>query len=158
MEAGLVQKAKSGDKEAVAHLVHVDLKRVYRASYFFLRNREDASDVCQEVFLKVYKSISRIDATRAFYPYVYTVIKNTCINRLKRRRSVAAQSYEVDTIVGNYPSPEEDLVMKEDRAQLFRAIEKLPDKHREILLLKHWGDCSYEEISEILCILDFNHI
>ena len=109
-------------------------------------------DIVQEVFLRAYKNIGSFDTKRAFYPWLYRIAKNLCINAVKRasRRDIGLPSEEM--IVSNSPDPAAELLKNEEKEQLRRAIEKLPEKQREIVNLKTFQGCSYAEMAEILNI------
>jgi len=152
METRLVALSKGGDNNAFSQLVALYGKRIYYAAYSFLHNVDDAADIVQEVFLRAYRNIGSFDTKRPFYPWLYRIAKNLCINMVRRssRRETALPSEEL--IASRGPDPVAELLKNEEMRELHRAIQTLPDKQREILNLKAFQDCSYAEMAEILDI------
>ena len=81
MEVQLITAAQAGDTDAFSQLVRLYSRRIYRLAYSFLHNVDDASDIVQEVFLRAYRSLSRFDTSRSFYPWLHRITRNLCINR-----------------------------------------------------------------------------
>lgn len=152
MEAQAIALVKGGDSDAFSQLVTLYGKRIYFAAYSFLHNVDDAADIAQEVFLRAYKNIGSFDTERPFYPWLYRIAKNLCINAAKRasRRDTALPTEEL--IASKGPDPAAELLRNEEMAELHKAIEMLPEKQREIVNLKAFQDCSYAEMAEILDI------
>lgn len=127
-------------------------RRIYYAAYSFLHNVDDASDIVQEVFLRAYKNLSSFDTSRSFYPWLYRIARNLCINTVQRasRKDTALPAEEL--IPARTGDPAAELLRKEEIEELRTALERLSDKHREIIKLKDFQDCSYAEIAEILDI------
>ena len=152
MERDVVIEAKGGNKDAFSSLVTGYLPRLYVVAYSFLRNVDDAADACQETFLKVYRNLYRFDEDRSFYPWIYRILKNVCLNQLKKRKRAFNESDGVEELPSHYKAPEKLLMEKEDVSALLEAIKRLPEHHREILVLKEWGGASYREMAEMLSI------
>lgn len=152
METQLIVLAQRGNRDAFGELVNLYGRRIYYAAYAFLHNVDDASDIVQEVFLRAFKNLNTFDTSRALYPWLYRITKNLCINAVQRasRRDMTLPPEEI--IAGKGRDPEAEAVRNEEAAQLQKAIALLPEKHREIIRLKHFQECSYAEIAEILDI------
>lgn len=152
METQLIAQAQRGSNEAFSRLVTLYGKKIYYAAYSFLHNVDDAADIVQEVFLRAYKNLATFDTERSFYPWLYRIARNLCINTVKRasHRDVGLPAEEM--IVANGPDPAAELLKNEEQEELKAALEKLPVKHREIINLKTFQDCSYAEMAEILDI------
>jgi RNA polymerase sigma-70 factor (ECF subfamily) len=152
MEAQLITQAQDGNRDAFAKLVDLYGRRIYYAAYSFLRNVDDAADIVQEVFLRAYKNIGSFDTSRAFYPWLYRIARNLCINTVQKasRKDTALPAEEL--LSARDGDPASDLLRKEEVEQLREAIERLSDKHREIIKLKTFQECSYAEIADILGI------
>ncbi len=150
MEQKLILQAKSGNKPAFDLLIKAYLPRIYNAAYYFVRNMEDAKDICQEVLCKAYLNIGKFDETRPLFPWLHRITKNLCINHLKRYDN---RSFGIDN-EDRYPSPtknpEEKAVEAYESALIKSVIEALPDRQRHILYLKYYEECSYQEMAEIL--------
>jgi RNA polymerase sigma-70 factor, ECF subfamily len=150
MEYQLILAAKKGNKRAFADLMKVYARKVYYAAYSFVKNSEDAADISQEVFIKAYTNLDAFDEKRSFFPWIYCITKNLSLNRLKRHENKNTSLPEYDFIVSKYNEPDQELLQKEDLTYLKKAINKLPENFKEIIILKHIEECSYAEISEIL--------
>ena len=152
VERELILRAKNGSREAFEYLFKAHLPRLYRAAYFFLKNIDDAADICQEAFLRAYKNLSRFDEDRTFYPWIYRILKNLCLNKIRRPKNIRLDQELIDSVAGPYPDPEKELIQNEEIKRLRMALDKLPEMYREILFLKVYEDATYDEISEILSI------
>ena len=151
MEAKLISAAKTGDREAFSLLMRGYERRLYQAVYSFLRDMEDAADVIQETFLRAYRGISGFDETRPMYPWLYRIARNLCINtarRAHRHRSTALTFEPTD----ERNLPDSQLLKEEERRRIRSCIDSLPEQAAEIIMLKHFQDCSYSEIADILGI------
>ena len=150
METQLITQAQGGSRDAFAHLVNLYGRRIYFAAYSFLHNVDDASDIVQEVFLRAYKNISSFDTNRALYPWLYRITRNLCINMVQKasRKDSALPPEELIAAKGRDPAAE--LLRGEELEELRHALVDLPEKYRDIIALKHFQDCSYAEIAEIL--------
>jgi len=150
MEAQLITQAQSGSREAFSRIVELYGRRVYHAAYSFLHNMDDASDIVQEVFLRAYKNFSSFDANRALYPWLYRITRNLCINMVQRASRKETALPDEDLIAGTGRDPAAELLRSEELEELRGALVELPEKHREMIILKHFQDCSYAEMAEIL--------
>lgn len=152
METQLIALAKGGNNDAFRQLVNLYGRRIYYAAYSFLHNVDDAADIVQEVFLRAYKNLSSFDTGRPFYPWLYRIAKNLCINTVKRasRRDTTLPAEEL--IVSTMPDPAAAALRHEEMEQLREALARLPEKQREIINLKAFQDCSYAEMAQILDI------
>lgn len=150
MENQLILAAKKGNKTAFADLMKIYAKKVYYTAYSFVKNSDDAADISQDVFLKAYTHFPTFDENRAFFPWIYRITKNLSLNKLKRCESKNSSLPEFEIIPSMYISPDIEVIEKEEAELLQAAIKKLPENHREIIILKHFDECSYTEMSEIL--------
>lgn len=152
METQLIVQAQHGSNDAFSRLVTLYGKKIYYAAYSFLHNVDDAADVVQEVFLRAYKNLASFDTKRSFYPWLYRIARNLCINTVKRasHRDIGLPAEEL--IVSTGPDPAAELLRNEELVELRGALARLPEKHREIIDLKTFQDCSYSEMAEILDI------
>ena len=121
----------------------------------FVGNPDDAMDLSQEAFVKAFKAMRTFRDGSDFYPWFYAVLRNTCFNFLRRRKTRressldAAQEYGFDVRDGA-PDPSVVLERKEMRAIVRAEIGKLAPVHREILLLRHFESLSYKEMASVL--------
>lgn len=154
-EAAVLVEARDGDRTAFGSLVRAYQRRAYAVAYSLVGNREDALELAQESFAKAYKAMHRFDTKLPFYPWLYRIIKNTCLNHLKKkkRRSEVSLDYLVDEghqIRSDDISPERNAELDDLRKMISAAMVRLSDEHREILVLRHFQELSYTEIAECL--------
>lgn len=150
MEIQLILEAKSGNREAFGQLVGLYGKRVYHTAFSFLHNVDDAADIVQEVFLRAYKNLTSFDVTKALFPWLYRITKNLCINAAKRSSRREGTLPVDDLLPSRSFDPVRDLTRGEEAEELRKAIASLEENHRNILIMKHFQDCSYADMSEIL--------
>jgi RNA polymerase sigma-70 factor (ECF subfamily) len=161
MEARLVILAREGNRGAFAELVELYKNKIYHLAYRMLGNRQEAEDVVQDTFLRMYEHLSGYDSSRKFSTWLYRIATNLCIDRLRRRRSVYSLDAELSEGEGvdgyavlrtNEPGPEEAVMLTERQRILFDAVSSLPDKYKAAVALKYYQDLSLKEISDILQI------
>jgi RNA polymerase sigma-70 factor (ECF subfamily) len=160
-EADLVARAVDGDGEAFAELVMPFEGKVYGLAYRMCGNREDAYDLAQEAFLKVYRALGRFKGDSSFSTWLYRVVANTCLDQLRRAgRSVVASSLDdpIETETGAVKrevadttfEPEILALQSEAARELRGAVAHLPPVHRLAILLRDYQDLPYEEIAEAM--------
>lgn len=157
---GLVVLARQGDMDAFAALVRRHQDPVYRALYRLVSSEQDAQDLAQEVFLRVYRSLDSFTGAAAFATWLHRITRNAATDWLRaRRRQLPAMPWpgpaESDSAAAREPpSPEgsaEDSVLR--RAQAFalrQALERLPPDARQVLLLRHLQHLNYDQIASAL--------
>ncbi len=156
-EHALLRAASQGDRTAFGRLVDMYQKRAYTAAYAMVNNRQDALELAQEGFARAFKAMGRFDTAQPFYPWLYRIVKNACLNHLKKKRRHGEVSLDSLVESGFSPpshatTPMQAATRDETRTEIWRAIEQLPAMHREILVLRHFEDLSYSEIAECLDI------
>ncbi len=154
-DAELASKAKRGDIDAFGELVERYKERAYMIALGFVGNPDDAMDLSQEAFVKAFKAIRTFREGCDFYPWFYAVLRNTCFNFLRRRKTRkessldAAREYGFDVVDGA-PGPSAALELKEMRAIVRAEIDNLAPVHKEIRLLRHYEHLSYKELAGVL--------
>jgi RNA polymerase sigma-70 factor (ECF subfamily) len=149
--AALIASARAGDHAAYGELVRRYSDALYRLAYRLLRDHGEAEDACQEAFLRAYTRLETYDPTYSFYTWLSTIVSNICFRTLQRRdwRSISvdpALLREAPVFTAEEP---EMLLMVKERADVIRqALERLPDGYRQMMILRHWHDLSYQEIAE----------
>ena len=143
----LVRRCCGGDRQAFGTLVVRYQKTVYNAALRMLHDREEAKDVAQTVFLKVYENLGKYDPKFKFYSWIYRIALNESINALQRRRPT--EGLDLDAPDGE-PGPEESLGQRQAHAGLQRALMTLREEYRAVVVLRHFVGCSYEDMGEIL--------
>lgn len=157
-EAELVRRAKEGDKSAFEALVTMYEKKVYSLAFRYTGNQEDALDISQEVFLRVFRFLSGFNEQSAFSTWLFRITSNVCRDHLKKRRSLMELPLEVQgdddqlqvEIADSRSGPEQELERIETREAIGRGLASLSDEHRQILVMREVSGFSYSEISDIL--------
>ena len=160
-ERELVQQAKAGDRAAFAGLVSAYEGKIYNLALRYLGSREDAMDASQEVFLRVFRFLPGFQEESGFSTWIYRIGVNVCKDMLHRRLKRAEQPLEVpDEEDEGRPvdvpdlryDPERIMEGVELRQALSDAILALPEKQREIIILRDIRGLSYEEIALALAL------
>lgn len=146
-DSALMEKCASGDRQAFETLLIRYQKPVYNAAYRMLNSPDDARDVTQTVFLKVYENLDRYDPKHRFFSWIYRITLNESINWLKKSNRM--ESLETDTAdLGR--GPEQQTSTDQQSEKLSRALMSISEDHRAVVVLKHLMGCNYAEIAETL--------
>jgi len=143
----LVQRCLSGDTEAFGELVSRYERPLFNVALRMLRDREDARDATQSAFVKAWQHLDQFDRNRRFFSWLYRIAINESLNRATRRRKGEPLD---DNLVDRGLSPAEGAERSEQAMLVERAVHKLSDAYREVIVLRHWLDLSYDEIAEAL--------
>ena len=151
----LVDEFKAGKEWAFNELVRRYSTKVLTLCTYYLKDKEQAYDVSQEVFIKIYRALERFRGASKLSTWIHTIAINTCKNKLSfwKRLTTWKKKYDEDPLVQKPANGPEDEVFRNERQQIVRReIAALPEIHRAIILLKDIQGCSYEEIGRILDI------
>lgn len=160
----LISMVKNGNMEAFEELIKNNEKIVYNICFRMLSNSEDAKDISQEVFIKIYKNIDKYNYKASFSTWIYKIAVNTCIDEIRKKKKEKEETVSIDseilygdnTISPQYiskePSPEERVINKENNNDIINSINKLSEEHKNIIVLRDVLGLSYIEISEVLDI------
>ena len=152
---GLVERVKSGDREAFMTLTKLYQKKVFQLAYSYFHNKEDALDIVQETFLRFHQKAHMFEKGKNFQNWLLQIAKNICIdyyrkhhkknNELRRDQNIEEMDH------ASYDSSHHD--PSSDLKEVFsRCLEKLSDKQRMIFVMKHYNHLHYREIAQILNI------
>lgn len=152
----LIAKAISGREDSFEELVRRYQRPITNYVYRMLGNYDASLDVTQEIFIKVYNSMARYSSEYKFSTWLYKISHNAAIDYM-RRHSVNEQSLEVENEEGVYQrqfeskrlSPEQERERSEWREEIETVVKRLPTGYRELIILRHTQDLSYDEIAEI---------
>jgi RNA polymerase sigma-70 factor (ECF subfamily) len=152
----LIASAIRGREAGFEELVRRYQRPITGYIFRMLGDYEASLDVSQEVFIKVYNSLSRYSSEYKFSTWLYRIAHNAAIDHM-RRNSVCPQSLETENADGTYqlqiespnPTPEQDRERSEWRTQIGHVVRRLPAAYRELILLRHSQDLSYDEIAEV---------
>lgn len=150
----LLQRCRAGDELAWEALVRAYQGRVYGLAVHYVGGSEEARDVAQEVFIRIYRKLDRCQDAQHFLPWLIRIARNTCIDHLRRRKARPPASdlpaEELSTLASGYPTPEDDWQTVSRRQLVHRAIQALGELNREMILLRDIQGLSLEEIAKTL--------
>lgn len=149
-DADLIQQTLAGDQDAFGLIVARYKKSLYNVIYNLVREPQEASDLFQESFLKIYKSLSSYRPEYKFYTWAVKIATNTCLDRLRQKRIEPVPVEEAEDLPGQEPTPEESYLSWERAARVRDAVRRLPEIYRTPLVLFHQENLTYEEIVAIL--------
>ncbi len=159
-ERQLVQKCKNGDIRSFELLIESYQKKIFNIAFRMLGNQEDALDVTQEVFIKIYKSISSFKEESSLSTWIYRIATNVCLDELRKRKKTKMVSMdspiqlnggEINVQMQDQGlHPDELIEQKELKTQIKKAINCLKDEHKIVIILRDINGYSYEEISKIM--------
>jgi RNA polymerase sigma-70 factor (ECF subfamily) len=150
-----MQRCRRGSAEAFEVLVNRYMKDAYFIALGLVGNREDAMDLSQEAFVRAYRNIKQVKPGRKFFPWFYQILKNLCISHLRKRKYRKASSLDGENCpdvadTSNCFSPEAVADRNETTDRVWQAIARLDPKHREVIILRHFRNMSYEQIAAAL--------
>jgi RNA polymerase sigma-70 factor (ECF subfamily) len=143
----LIVKAQRGDVDAYNLLVSRWEKRVFNYLLRLVRNREDALDLCQDVLLKVYQNLRKLEDPGRFAPWMYRIAHNEAYSMLRRKKpedDLETSSYDMPSSMGGGMLPVETALAVD------AALRRLSEEQREAVVLKVYQGFKFEEMSEIL--------
>ncbi|MFP4191155.1 MAG: RNA polymerase sigma factor [Candidatus Hydrogenedentota bacterium] len=149
----LVEEARKGNVHAFEELVRRYRNEVFGLAYHFLRSREEAWDISQEVFIKAHRALKRFRGDSAFKTWLLRITANQCKDYLKKRR-VNTVAFDDAREAAEAPSasltPAEAVGAAELGAAIEKALEALPVKHRAVFVLREYEGMSYEEMAKVI--------
>lgn len=159
IETRLAKLSRGGDRRAFAELVELYKDKIYHLGYRMLNQKQEAEDIVQETFLRVYTNLDRYDENQKFSTWIYRIATNLCIDRLRKRKP----SYSIDAemtdgegtvwqamLASHEAGPEEELILSETQQNIRNAIQTLPDKYKTVVILRYLHDMSLQEIGDVL--------
>lgn len=147
-EEELIQRIIEGDKQLFAHLVDRYKNKVYGIFRGMGANHQDAQDLTQDTFVRIYRYLPTRQAERSFSSWVYTIAVNIMRDHIRRLKPVTPKA-EPDVQRADDLTPEKHMLQKEMKREIYRQLEQLPEPYRLVLLLKYTNELSYEEIGEV---------
>jgi RNA polymerase sigma-70 factor, ECF subfamily len=149
-DLALVERCRNGDWGAFTELVVRYQRPVYNAALWVLRKPEDANDVAQIVFLKVAEHLDEYDPHFKFFSWIYRIAVNESLNLLRRNGREEALDEETDLPGSESAEPERQASTAQVAGRIRSALMKMSPNDRMVLTLRHFSECSYEEIGQIL--------
>lgn len=151
-DIALVARAAAGDMAAFEDLVRKYRNDVYALSYHFLKNREEAWDTSQEVFIKAHRAMARYRGDASFKTWLLRITANHCKDQFKKRK---LDTVSLDETLGTGPAtggltPDRAMAAQELGKAIDEAVAALPPKHRMAFVLREYEDLSYQEMAEAM--------
>ena len=158
-ERKLIEKCKQYDKYSFMELYKRYEKYLYSLCFSYVQNSQDALDLVQEIYIKVFKNISKFDIEKPFRSWIRKIAVNTCLNfkRTIKNNIISMNSYvndEEEIALGDTISSDEDvledIIDTENKYLIKKYLKEIPEEYRIVLILRYYEDLSYNEISEII--------
>ena len=157
----IIQRSEMDENKAIRLCItHRDpagfeflVKKFRREALFhalsFTGNFEDAADACQESFYKAYISITKLTKLERFYPWFYVILRNNCLNLIRKRdqRENGSEIFNNTDIQSPSKKPESFFEEKEENENIWKIVRQLRPEHREILLMKYAMKKNYNDIA-----------
>ena len=140
---------------AFEEIVNRYMKDAYFIALGMVGNADDAEEISQEAFIRAYRHIDKLNNKRAFFPWFYQILRNLCFTHLSKRKKRRMAQLD-DEAAQNLRSEDDDcypeaiMERNEEKDMVWRAIGQLDEKHREVIILRHFQNMSYEDIAESL--------
>lgn len=151
-DQALVERCRNGDWTAFTELVIRYQRPIYNAAFWILRRPEDASDITQAVFLKVAERLHEYDPRYKFFSWIYRIAVNESLNLLRRNGREEELDAEIDLPGPDSANPEQHASDAQVARRIQSALMRMTSSDRMVLTLRHFSECSYQEIGEILDI------
>jgi len=158
-DAVVIARAREGQEQAFAELLRRYKAPVFNLCLRMLKNRDDAEDIAQDVFIKVFAMLDRYDERYAFRSWLFKIAANQCIDFIRKNRVKLLSldeplRYRGEEIERQFPDQGPGPVDKVERKQIGELLmgitEELPPHYRSMIVLRHQEQMSYEEISQVM--------
>ena len=154
----LVTNYLKGDEEALEVLIKRYLKPIYSFTFRFVGNSQDAEDITQEVFVKVWRNLKKFDKNKKFKTWIFSIAKNTTTDFFRKKKAIPFSEFKnkegenvlIGTLADPAPLPNEVLEGAGIAQGLISAMEKLLPKYRIVLFLRYNDHFTFREVAEVL--------
>lgn len=152
LEPEVISQVHKGSEKAFTSLVETYQRPVYNLCYRMLGDPDEAEDISQETFLRVYKNITKYDAKRSFSTWLLSIAAHLCIDQLRKRRMtlISMDTGTENEPVDHTPGPDATYFRKEDQQRIQALINTLNPQDRAAVVMYYWYDFSYDEIAHSL--------
>jgi len=139
-----------GDEKSLEILIERYLKPIYGFVYRYANNSQEAEDITQEVFVRMWRNLKRFKSGKKFSTWIFAIAKNAAIDFLRKKKFIPFEDELIETLADQGPLPEEILQKAQDAKILNAAVKKLPINYQAILFLYYNDHFNFREIAEIL--------
>jgi RNA polymerase sigma factor (sigma-70 family) len=154
-ERELLVRSIGGDAHAYGQLVQRYMRKAYFLALALVRSHDEALDVSQEAFVRVWRSLKAFDISKEFFPFYYSTLRNLCLNSLRdaKRRAVPFSQSGTDEWIAHTSGPVGETALQTDLSTLIpETLRRLDIADREIIVLKDVHGYTYKEIAGLLSI------
>ncbi len=152
-DIALMARIKKGDEKAFELLLARHQRSVYNLALRFLNNSDDAVDITQEAFIRIYKASQTYAPDAKFTTWLYTIVKNLCFNMLRTRKSAEIVSLDnefMPELPAKEEHPVERIARQQTREIVIRAVNSLPKNMKLAVILSKYQGLPYDEIAAIM--------
>ena len=149
-ETSLIEQARNGDRNAFGELVCRYYPGVVQVIYRLCNERGLAEDMAQEAFVRAWVNLPSFRPQSSFRNWLYRIAVNATLDVLRRKPEERLEDEDMQMLADQTPGPESALIEKERLAVLQEAVSALPEAARTVLVLREYGDLSYQEIAGVL--------
>lgn len=151
-EAELIHRILKGNQQDYTVLIKQYQQNVFRTAMGLLHSKEDAEEVTQDVFVKVYQSLSSFNGKSTFSTWLYRITVNTCLNflRKKKRKNFWIGLSDILQIPSKDKQPETIITERSEKAVIQHAIDSLPEKQRLAFVFTKYEDLPQKQVAEIM--------
>lgn len=154
----IIKNYLRGDEKSLEVLIQKYLSPIYGFVFKRIGNADEAEDITQAVFIKVWKNVKKYDKNKSFKTWIFSIAKNTCIDYLRKKKAIPFSSFDnekgeniiVNKMKDLSPLPNEIFEQKNFSKVLLFALEKLSDQYRIILYLRYKDNLKFKEIAQTL--------
>lgn len=145
----IINRVLAGNVDSFEILVERYKRIIYNTAYRMMGNKEEAEDVSQEAFLRIYNSLAKYNPEYKFTTWALKITTNLCLDSLRKRKGENVPLDDSFELRDDHDTPEEEYIRKENQRLVQNAINKLPGKYKEFLILFHQRNLSYQEIMDV---------
>jgi len=151
-EEDIIRRAAAGNNEAFERLAETHRGALRSLAMRMLRNADDASDAVQETLVKAFRAIGEFDSSRPLRPWLCRICANCCVDTVRRRRreGESIEGYEFSLVDEAQESAETSATVSIEQGQVLRAVERLPEQYRRIIVMRHFSHMDVNEIAMAL--------
>jgi RNA polymerase sigma-70 factor (ECF subfamily) len=148
-EAAILQKVLAGNTGAYGVIFLRHRQRAFALAYQYVRDYEDAKDIVQEAFIRAFQNLKKFDLRKRFAPWLLTIVRNLAVDHLRKRKPLGP-AIETELLIDQRAAQRTESHLL--AAEVWAALNRLSEAHKEIIFLKDYQGHSYLEIAEILDI------
>jgi RNA polymerase sigma-70 factor (ECF subfamily) len=150
----IIARVLAGQRDVYAILVERHQNRLYKLALLLTGHPQDAEDLAQETLIRAYRSLVRYDPARPFFPWVSSILTNLARTRRRQKRPdmFPLSDQPPETLACQAPGPDTRLARMAEWETLVRALNRLPERLREALVLRHIEDLPFDHVARVLGI------